>query len=66
MRTSADESDRNLTAFQHRNSIYFRACRELGPGEKLRVWYSKDYIHRLHAIDHKLEAGGPAFPAKPV
>lgn len=62
MRASAEESDRNLTAFQHCKSIYFRVRRKLGPGETLRVWYSEDYIHRLQAIsgessDQILEAG---------
>lgn len=69
MRTSAEESDRNLTAFQHCKNIYFRVCRTLVAGEKLRVWYSEDYIHRLHAIsqesiDQNLEAGELYTPAE--
>ncbi|XP_067236052.1 zinc finger protein 862 isoform X4 [Chanodichthys erythropterus] len=50
IKISSDESEKNLSAFQHGDQIYFRVCQRLKVDEKLCVWYSSEYMRRLQSV----------------
>ena len=44
---SRSENEENLVAFQYREEIYYRVCKDILPGTELLVWYGDEYAKEL-------------------
>ena len=42
-----NETEQNLNAFQHNDSVYYRSSKVVGPNTELLVWYGKDFLNEL-------------------
>ncbi|XP_078286732.1 E3 SUMO-protein ligase ZBED1-like isoform X2 [Rhinoraja longicauda] len=44
---ASSEEEHNLTVFQYRGKIYYRACQIIGAGTELLVWIGEEYARTL-------------------
>ncbi|CAM4690642.1 unnamed protein product [Lepidochelys olivacea] len=44
---ASTEEEHNLTVFQYRGHIYYRACQPIGAGAQLLVWIGEEYARTL-------------------
>uniref|UniRef100_A0A8C3S485 SET domain-containing protein n=1 Tax=Chelydra serpentina TaxID=8475 RepID=A0A8C3S485_CHESE len=44
---ASTEEEHNLTVFQYRGRIYYRACQPIGAGTELLVWIGEEYARTL-------------------
>uniref|UniRef100_A0A8C8S1M6 Uncharacterized protein n=1 Tax=Pelusios castaneus TaxID=367368 RepID=A0A8C8S1M6_9SAUR len=44
---ASTEEEHNLTVFQYRGHIYYRACQSIGAGAELLVWIGEEYARTL-------------------